>query len=269
MPLGILGQSVDEYLHTVVDEFVELRVQRVQKLVSQRADALSIRPGSKGPFFRPIHFSANVGNDPINQLDPNGRECVTVDTTTCGSSNGNAATTAAQAVTTIGAVEGIGAEQARGNYNSEVAKLSPDDSAGRSQAKQTARSHTPPITRAAIESSRPSTSAKEGSGGTANRTSAAANKTAKTLGKIGKGSAVLGIAIGGARIATADDKSRETVVVVGGVGGSGGGALAGGAVGFALAGPPGGVVGALVGGLGGGFAGEELAGAAYDNLLSQ
>jgi hypothetical protein len=164
-------------------------------------------------------------------------------------------------------VVNIGAESARSSYTRTVSGLDPSDSAGRSAAKAAARADTPPVVRAGIEATRPGIGPNPGSGGTANRTNAAANNLARNLGRVGKASAVTAVAIGGARIATAEDKRRETVVVASGAGGSLGGALAGGAGGTALCGPLCGGAGAIIGGLGGGFGGEAAAERVYDEVV--
>ena len=109
---------------------------------------------------------------------------------------------------------------------------------------------------------------KEGSGGTANRTSVAANETARTLCKLGKASAVAGIVTGGIVIATAENKPRAAAAVAGGVGGG----LAGGEVGAAIGAlggpfapvtvPAGGLIGSALGG----YFGHEAGEGAYDSV---
>ncbi len=201
-----------------------------------------------------FNLYAYVHNDPVNGIDPDGRECVTADTTTCGS-GANPGITALQSATTLVANEGIGAESARNFYNQSVSNLDPNDSEGRSAAKAEARGRTPPITRAAIEATRPDLGPKEGTGGTANRTNAGANKLAKNLGKVGKASAVTGAVIGAARVATSDTPVQTTAEVGGGVAGALGGAGFGAAAGSA-GGPYGAAAGGIFGGIVGGFAGE-------------
>lgn len=213
-----------------------------------------------------LNLYAYVANDPVNKSDPTGEECVTKDTTTCGGPNPLA--TGAQSATAIIAREGMGAAAARNSYNDKVSKLSPDDSAGRTAAKAAARADTPPVTRAAIEAARPGLGPKDGSSGSANKTNAGANKLAGDLGKLGKASAAANVAIGAARIATAEDKAREATVVGGETGGALGGAIAGGEIGAAF-GPYGAAAGAIIGGFAGGFAGGEAAGKAYDVVTEE
>lgn len=217
--------------------------------------------GNPGYFNR----YAYAFNNPINNFDPDGRECVTQNTTTCGSSGSSAAATAATSATAVMANEGIGAERARNNYNSSVSNLDANDSAGRSAAKQAARAQTPPITRGVIEGTRPDTGARPGTGGTANRTNSGANQVAKNLGKVGRGNAAANVVIGGARIATAENPGQEAVVVGAETGGALGGAYLGAQVG-AAGGPWGAAAGGIIGGIAGGFGGGAAADAAIESV---
>ncbi|HEV2745735.1 MAG TPA: RHS repeat-associated core domain-containing protein [Allosphingosinicella sp.] len=206
-----------------------------------------------------INLYAYVGNDPVNSLDPTGMATDVANTCSRvggGSCSGNFAT-AATAVTTVVAREGIGAERARSQYKTAVAKLAPNDSSGRSAAKASARAVTPPITRGAIEGSRRELGPKPGSGGTANRTSAGADRLAGRLGTAGRVAGVAGVAVGVARVATSDTPAQEAARVGGGMAGALAGAQAGASLG-ALAGPWGAAAGGIAGGIVGGFAGEKV-----------
>jgi phage tail tape-measure protein len=138
-----------------------------------------------------------------------------------------------------------------------VRRLGPNDSAGRSALKQAARDATPPITRSAIQILRPGTGPREGSGGTANRTSASADRLAGRLGTLGRAAGGANVVIGVARVATSDRPAQEAARVGGGVAGAIAGAQALGTVG-ALGGPWGAGAGAVIGGILGGFGGEAL-----------
>ncbi|WP_196490310.1 MULTISPECIES: RHS repeat-associated core domain-containing protein [Sphingomonadales] len=87
-----------------------------------------------------INLYAYVGNDPVNRSDPTGtRSCETP----TGSLICRPTETTATAATAVAAREGIGAERARSQYKNATGKLAPNDSAGRSAAKETARAAPP------------------------------------------------------------------------------------------------------------------------------
>ena len=208
---------------------------------------------------------AYVANDPINGTDPTGEQSVLCTSDSCRNTQQavqGAAETTATAATAVAAREGIGAERVRQQYRAAVSRLAPNDSAGRSAAKAQARAATPPITRGAIEASRPGTGAQPGSGGTANRTNSGADRLAGRLGTAGRAAGVAGVAVGAARIANSDTPGQEAARVGGGITGALVGAELGAKAG-ALLGPKGAIAGGIVGGIAGGFAGEE----AIDQLL--
>jgi RHS repeat-associated protein len=201
-----------------------------------------------------IDLYTYVGNDPVNKTDPTGMICVFGFCNTCPS--GNSTPTAATAVTAVAAREGIGADRARSQYKATTAKLAPNDSAGRSAAKASARAATPPITRRVIEAVRPGLGPKPGSGGTANSTNVGADKLAGRLGTAGRIAGVAGIAVGVARVVTSDNPGQEAVRVGGGLAGALAGAEGGAALGTP-GGPYGIAAGGIIGGLAGGYLGEE------------
>jgi RHS repeat-associated protein len=205
-----------------------------------------------------VNLYAYVENDPVNGTDPTGTSCQTP----TGSLICRRTETTATAVTAVAAREGIGAERARSQYRDATGKLAPNDSAGRSAAKASARAATPPITRGVVEGLRPGLGPKSGSGGTANRTNAGADRLAGRLGTAGRVAGVAGFAVGVARVANSDTPGQEAARVGGGIAGAIAGAEGGAAVG-ALGGPWGAAAGGVVGGLVGGFAGEE----AVDRIL--
>lgn len=181
------------------------------------------------------------------------------------SDDGNMAAAAAQGITALAAREGVGAARAREGYNAAVSSLEPTDRAGRTAAKAAARDATPPVTRAAIESARPSLGPREGSVASANRTNAGANTLARNLGYVGRGAAVAGVALGAARIATADNKVEEATRVAGGVlGGVVAGSVVGAQLGALGANPVTIALGAVAGAAVGGILGEAAVNRALD-----
>lgn len=119
---------------------------------------------------------------------------------------------------------------------------------------------------AVIETVRPGTGPKTGSGGTASRTNVNWNRAAKVVGAAGKGNALLGAGLGAWRIKNAEDKAREAAIVSGEVGGTLAGALLGAKLGL-LGGPFApytSAAGALVGGIGGGLLGGDKVEDFYD-----
>jgi RHS repeat-associated protein len=197
-----------------------------------------------------INLYAYVADDPINATDPSG------EASEGGDDERRKGATAAQSVTAVAAREGTGAQSARNSYNNTVSKLRPNDSAGRAAAKAAARANTPPITRAVIQGLRPGTGPRPGSGMTANRTSAAANRFAGRLGTAGRVAGVASVAIGVARVATSDHPVQESARVGGGWGGALAGAEIGAEIG-SIGGPWGAAAGGIIGGIFGGFAGES------------
>ncbi|MCG7926434.1 MAG: hypothetical protein JAY67_12930 [Candidatus Thiodiazotropha taylori] len=168
-----------------------------------------------------------------------------------------------QGLSALAAREGIAAEQARNGYNTAVSQLDPKDVLGRTAAKAAARAATPPATRAVIEATRPDLGPKPGSVASANKTNIGANQLAGRLGTIGRGFAVTGVALGAARVATADNKAEEAARVAGGaLGGITAGALVGAKLGALGANPITIGAGAVIGGIVGGIAGEKAVDAA-------
>ncbi|MCY3820470.1 MAG: hypothetical protein OXH52_14090, partial [Gammaproteobacteria bacterium] len=175
------------------------------------------------------------------------------------------AATGAQVATAIIALEGVGAEAVRTSYEKVVAELDPNDPIGRESAKADARRRTPPLTRAVIEATRPDTGPRPGSVGHADRTNPVANKGAKILGNIGRGSAAANAVLGAARLYNAPDKVREGVIVLSETGGAATGAVLGGMAGCAVAAVPGCAAGAIAGGVLGGLGAGEAAERIYDS----
>ncbi|WP_158703076.1 RHS repeat domain-containing protein [Allosphingosinicella vermicomposti] len=199
-----------------------------------------------------INLYAYVANDPVNNIDPSGKQCTNPHNEECSKT-----ATVATAATAVAAREGLKSESARTQYKSSVANLASNDSVGRSSAKAKARAATPPITRGIVEGVRPGLGPKPGSGETANRTNTRADKLAGHLGNAGRVSAVAGVAVGVARVATSDNPGREAARVGGGIAGAIAGAEGGAAIG-AFVGPWGAVIGGVAGGVIGGLAGEEV-----------
>lgn len=145
----------------------------------------------------------------------------------------------------------------RENYIDSVSKLDPSDSAGRKAIKEDAREQTPKLIRDLIESRRPSTDARPGTGGTANASNPNVNALGRVFKVVGRGLIVAGAVISAYDIATSDDRPRA----VARQGGAWAGALTGGGLGayggsFILPGW-GTAVGGIVGSIGGSFLGEE------------
>ncbi len=212
---------------------------------------------------------AYVGNDPVNKIDPTGMQSACAGSTADACYDTSVFATAAQSGLTVAGNEGIRSARARDVYKKGAGALAPDDSVGRSALKASVRSITPPITRGVIEAMRPGLGPKPGSGGTANRTSAAADMAAGQLKTLGRASTVGAVVLGGTRIATAENKTREATVVVSETAGSLGGAYGLAIVGGFLGGPPGAVVGGVIGSFGGGYAGGATAEAVYDEVSGE
>ena len=240
-----------------------------------------------------MNIYAYVGNDPINGYDPTGLADENGDreqekrrpqndagsSSVCnsklaasycgefefGNSDSTNAATAGSATTAIIANEGVRSETVRDRYVNATSRLGEGDDSARRDLKKAARANLPPISKGVTQTTRPSTGALPGSGGTANRTNPNVNRAARIGGHIGRASAVGNIAINGARIANSDAPLEETVVVVGGISGALGGAEAGAFSGAVVTKHPVGViVGGIVGAGAGAFAGE----AAVRNLFS-
>jgi RHS repeat-associated protein len=199
-----------------------------------------------------------VGDDPINRSDPTGNDWI--------SDLWKNVKAGVEGVAARVAYVGIGSANARSDYKNTVKNLSPGDSAGRTAAKVAARNSTPAEVRAVVQGVRPSTGATPGSGGTANRTSAAADSLGADLGRAGKAAGVVGVGFAAYDIATATDKGHAVAANAGALAGGWAGGEAGAAVG-AFGGPlapitvpAGGLIGAVGGGIGGYIAGGD----AYD-----
>ena len=227
-----------------------------------------------------VNRYAYAFNNPINNFDPDGRECVTQNTTTCGSSGSSAAANGAVGAASFAAQNTTRSSQVRTQYNNAASQLNPNDTAGRSALKETTRAATPAPQRAFINATRPSTSAPAGTSGNATHTDARTNSTVKALGTVGKASGALAVATGGAQIALSDDKSRTTASVAGsavggiagGIAGAETGALVGGGIGALFGGAgaaPGAVIGAVVGGIGGSIGGGIAGGAAGERIHNE
>ncbi|HEY1606277.1 MAG TPA: RHS repeat-associated core domain-containing protein [Allosphingosinicella sp.] len=205
-----------------------------------------------------VNLYAYVGNDPVDGRDPSGEF-------------GDDHRTKAGAIGsgTRAAVVGIQSERARAQYNQRVASLSPDDSAGRAAAKKTARINTPREVRATIEARRPGLGPRPGSVGRANVTNARVNGAARTLGRLGKGIALLGITYIIVDVATSDTPGRTLAGDLGAVGGGAAGGAGGAALG-SLGGPADVVtvpVAATAGSVGGGMVGQRIGEAIYDHIF--
>ena len=118
----------------------------------------------------------------------------------------------------------------------------------------------------------PETTAKAGSGATANRTNPRVNAAARAGGALGRASLATAAGLGAYEVASSKDKPRTAAGVAGSVGGGVAGGIAGaeffGGLGAVVGGPPGALVGAIGGGLAGSLAGglgaRELATRGYD-----
>lgn len=226
---------------------------------------LSVDPvtadGDTGGNFNRYKYAAN---SPYSFKDPDGRqECRPCDQLS-------------DAVASEGFFVGrqladAGSERQR--YTTEAAKLDPKDSAGRSQLKAEARSRTPSILRAMIETKRPSTEAKAGSGGRANVSNPKVNRVAANMKIAGRGALIVAAVQQGIEIANSPEPARDVAgaggMVVGAIALGELGALGGGLVGSLFPGP-GTAIGVGVGGLAGagfgGHYGELGAEALYDRV---
>ena len=169
--------------------------------------------------------------------------------------------------TAWGAYTGIASSEVRKNYIKTVSNLDKADSKGRLEAKMDARSKTPALTRAIIESERPSTVERTKTSGTANKTNSSYNNKANVYGKTGKALAVVGVGISINNIATSDDKNQQILTE----GASWAGAIAGGEAGGtagAVAGPYGALVGGILGAVTGGILGEVAVSAPKGGAVS-
>lgn len=151
---------------------------------------------------------------------------------------------------------------ARDEYNKKLSSLAPDDSDGRSKIKQETRNKTPKLINDLIVKNRPSTGAKPGSGGTANRSNPKANKAASILKHSGRGLIVVNLSMNAVDVATSENTElalmRSAFGAIGGIGGGIAGAIGGS---FIAPGPGtavGGVSGAALGGAGGEWLGETV-----------
>ncbi len=163
-----------------------------------------------------------------------------------------------QGASSLMAREGIGAELTRKNYLSALSQLDPTDREKRTEIKFKTREATPPVIRSVIESKRKDLGPNKGSNNSANKSNVSANELARTLGRIGKGNAVVGVALGSARIASAENKTEEAARVSGGViGGVATGSVVGAELGALGLNPYTVAGGAIVGGIVGGIGGEK------------
>jgi hypothetical protein len=206
-----------------------------------------------------------ASNNPYRFTDPDGRTARATDDLV------------SDAIASISAFVGrqladAGAE--RGRYASEAAKLDPKDSAGRDALKSQSRDQSPSMVRKTIEAARPSTAAKDGSGGRANVTNAKVNNLGVAA-KVGGRIMIAGTVVQQANeIATSNDPAREVAgaggMTLGAIGGGEGGAATGALVGALIGNAPGAAIGAIIGGLGGsaygGVKGEQAAEAVYDKV---
>lgn len=182
-----------------------------------------------------------------------------------GSANNNdhSSTQAAANGATIYAGQQLGdAGAARQEYGERVKELDPTDKAGRKALKEEIRGKTPKTVLDFIESARPSTDAKPGSGGTANRSNAAVDALGKGFKYVGRGLIAIDLAIQATEVYRSNNKPlalmRSGGEILGGLGGGAAGAFGGS---FVAPGPgtvAGGLLGGAVGGAAGSAAGEKL-----------
>ncbi len=217
-----------------------------------------------------LDLYAYVKDDPVNAADPQGTECVTQNTSSCGESS--AANSAAEGATAWAGQNLIRTGETRAAYSEKAQSLENTDTGGRTEGKGTAREATPQPAKSIVQAMRPEKGSRTGSTTSANKTNPAWNKAGKIAGIAGKASLAATVVLGAHEIATSSNPARATAGVggsiLGGVGGGEGGAIGGALVGGALAGPPGAAVGAILGAVGGstggGYAGHEAGTAAYD-----
>jgi hypothetical protein len=173
-----------------------------------------------------------------------------------------------QGISARASAVGIQSDRARTAYERRIGQLSPDDTLGRAAAKAQARTATPAEIRAIIRAKRPGLGPLPGSGARANISNPGVNRTARLLGKFGRGAGAIGVVSALADIMTSRNRARALAgnlgAGLGGLVGGAGGALAGAATGPAapVVAPAGGVAGSLLGGEYGYRAGEGL----YDFL---
>jgi len=171
------------------------------------------------------------------------------------------------------------AANARQEYNKNTSKLDPNDSSGRTAAKEAARAKTPQPYKAMAESKHSMANEATKVGGTANKTNAGVNQAMNITGKVGKGLLVVGAATSVYNVATAENTTKAVVqeagtwavAIAGGKVGASAGAAIGGGVGALFAGVGaapgavvGGIVGGLIGGITGGIIGNEVTTEAYE-----
>jgi uncharacterized protein RhaS with RHS repeats len=231
---------------------------------------------------------AYAGNDPVNKSDPNGHSFASFVGGLIGGIRSGVEGLASAVRSNLGdprsgflgmaargAYTGITSSQVRADLSKKVSALSIDDKVARTKLKMEARRATPPEVRSVLEAVRPGVAPKPGSGGTANRTNAAADKLGVNLGRFGKGLGVLGLGLAANDVYNAENKTKAVVANTGAVaGGAVGGTLGaigtGAAVGFFGGGPVGAAVGAVAGALGGSFVGGNAGYSAgeygYDSL---
>ena len=203
-----------------------------------------------------------MGNNPILRNDPLGDSGIAPQ-----------AARAAQSATASAARTLVKTAEVRKEYVNKTSQLDPTDSKGRTAAKVEARENLPTVTKEYSEKIRSIKDEASRTGGTANKTNAAINESAGTLGKVGTGLAVVAVGVSVYNVATANNKVQAvaeeggalTGAIVGGELGAKAGATIGSFFGGAGAVPGaiiGGIVGAIVGGIIGKGAGDE----AYDKL---
>ncbi|MCT3649624.1 hypothetical protein HZQ44_16060 [Elizabethkingia anophelis] len=118
-----------------------------------------------------------------------------------------------------------------------------------------ARSQTPALTRAIIESERPSSAEKTKTSGTANKTNSKYNSKAEIYGKVGTGLLVVGAVSSAYNIAESDTPGKQAVKESSAWTGAVMGGETGGTIGSAL-GPGGALVGGILGSIAGGTFGS-------------
>ncbi|HTH56911.1 MAG TPA: DUF6443 domain-containing protein [Cyclobacteriaceae bacterium] len=174
----------------------------------------------------------------------------------------------AQGVGSFVGFTGLRSQSVRMDYRAKTSLLSPNQTAERTQLKAQTRERTPAITREMIEQDRPMSKELTKTGGTANKTNAGYDAKAETAGTIGKAGTLFSAAVSAYNIATAENKTEQTVKESG----AWAGAISMGEVGAQLGsvgGVPGSVVTGLVFSVIGAFAGENIMGGSMQSTPVQ